>query len=70
MFYNGYNLNKYVQDSIKVILLYYKQVDPKKNSTRKDVVKAYSSFMSNNGKRTWDFNQRPCIIFLLRNQIV
>jgi len=39
MFYNGCNLNKHVQDSIKVILLNYKQVNPNKNSTRKDIVK-------------------------------
>lgn len=39
MFYNGCNLNKHVQNSIKVILLDYKQVNPNKNSTRKDIVK-------------------------------
>jgi hypothetical protein len=39
MFYSGYILNKHVQDSIKVILLYYKQVNPNKNSTRKDAIK-------------------------------
>lgn len=34
--YSGYSLNKHVQDSIEVTLLYYRQANPSRSSARRD----------------------------------